>query len=567
MEDLSERMRDDGRRRRVRNRWIGFGAAVVLMVAGLLYYQVPQRLLDAAGMRCGAEAAWDAAEALEFSDVFQAWDQAETSGEHEFEDGSIFEWDYAEEVAELEQLGEIISAEPILLHLQPVHDEPQLIAATADTFVINNPSGHFDGQDQTVRVDFAEREIQWAYGDDVPRLALPGPRALADTWYVGLHQRSVPGDQARLELRSHDLHTGEVTECLEVLGPVDADAIAGRRPAVIGEVTAVGEDQFLVHLIDRSRENPTMDTTRWLGLFSASDGELVWQTETDSAMPGLDSESAIAATESGAVVLSWLPAPRYISAPLGRLDGTGDYSMGLGISGMLHAEQEGEQVQAAMPGRVVPSEAYDLSDGSPLWEYGGADELVMSLPAVPDLGGEAPGAAVMLRAEMMPADQVHDPQCADGRGGCPVAWSMEMVDDSGAALWTTALPVGESPGAWARWGDALVHQEDEDWSDEYPDNDRWGQLTGYDVNTGEQLWTLESQAPAHIDQAVETHDGWMLFDHPSPSSSENVRIIHAQTGEVVSSGGGVGVIRGLQADEDYIVVQFGDGHTAILERR
>lgn len=565
MPDLSDRMREASRRRALRSRWIGLGVVAALAVTALIYYQVPQRLLDAAGLRCGAGSGWEAAESLEVSDLFQEWDQAETSGDYTFDDGSVYHWDYAEEVAEVEELATAIGAEPILLHLQPVIDEPHLVAADTRTFVVNNPGGYFESNDRTVRVDFAAQETEWAYDQDVPRVALAGPAELTQDRYVGLHQRTLAGDQAQLELRSYDLPTGDVAECIEVLGPLDADVLSGRHPSVLSEVTAVGDDQFLVHLHDRSAEGAVMDSPRWLGLYNAADGALVWETEIDAAAPSLDADSAIAVTDSGAVVLSWLPAPRYISAPVGRLDGTVEYQR-LELNARLHAEELGERVNTAEPGSVVPSEAYDLGDGSLLWSYPGAEDAAVSLPAVPHLGEDAPGAAVMLRGEVIPEDEVHDPGCTEGAGQCPIAWSVELVDDDGAALWSTQLPVGSSPGAWAMWGDTLIRQEDESWGGDYEGHGSYGELSAYDLAAGDQLWTLEGQHASFIDQAVEAQQGWLVFDEESGDPPANMRIIDAQTGEVAASGGDIRWTRGLQAEDDYIVVQFGDLHTAVLER-
>ena len=566
MPDLSERMREASRRRALRNRWIGLGVVVALGVAGLIYYQVSQRLLDAAGLRCGAGTELEANEQLEFSDIFQEWDQAETSGEHEFDDGSIYEWDFTEDVAAVQELAEIVSADPILLHLRPVHEDPFLVAADADTFVINNPGGYFDDNDQTVRVHLAERQIQWAYAADMPRVASPGPRALTDSHFVALRQRSVPGDQARLELVSYDVNTGAVESCDELLGPVDDGDLSGRHPTVMGRVMALDSDQFVVQLVNRGGDDEVMDTHRWTGLYTAADGELQWESAGDAPLPSAAEVPAFAFTGSDAVVLSGLPAPRYMSSPSGRLDDTYEFR-DLAINSRLYANQEGEQVGYAMPGTVNESMAHDSSDGSLLWEYPGPGEDAFTLPAVQELGDDPPGAALMLRAESLDDGEHHDPRCAEGGNGCPVAWTLELLDDHGSALWSTPLAVGETPGAFARWGDIVVRQEDEDWSDEHGGNGAYNELTAYDLATGEELWTLESAGPAHIDQAVEAEDGWILFDHTSGDPPGNVRIIDAGTGEVSTSGGGVSITRGLQADGEYIVLQFGDGHTAVLERR
>ncbi|GAA1810847.1 hypothetical protein GCM10009771_10980 [Nesterenkonia flava] len=542
-----------------------------MLAAVLFSFPVPQRVLDAAGLRCGVGAGYESAQGLKFGQVFQDWETAEVAGTLSFEDGSDWEFDYTEDVAHVEELAQAIGAEPLLLSLQEVHGSARAVTLDAETFVLSDPDDSFGDSESTARADYAERRFDWAYEGDLPRLLRPGAQAMTSDRLVGLQSRSVPGDKARLELRSFDLQTGELRDCHDLVGALPEEALQHRVPAVTGSVQGVGEDRFLVHLTTSDGEATDLGYRHVIALYEAEEERLIWEQESDSTEPSLRVPGAVARTPSGALIRSWLPLPSRIAAPAGQQHDTGDY-LDYSLNSRLAAARDGERRQTSLPGSAVPSPALDPDDGSVVWEYASTDEVPqVSVPAVAslgDAGNHIPGAAVMLRAEMIAEDEVHDHRCwSEGLSDCPVSWTMELVDESGDPLWSTDLPVGQSPGAFALWGDVLVRQEDEDWTEEYPDSGERTELTGYDLATGERLWTLESAGAAdYLEQAAETDSGWLLFSDTWEEGAPNYRIIEERTGEVRDSGGELALISGVQATEEHLVLHINNGHTVVLRR-
>ena len=549
--------------RRVRKRWIGAGFALALLIGWSIVYQAPQRALDALGLRCGAGSGLTAIEDIEYSDVFEDWERAETTGVAEYDDGRPLEWDFTEEVERAEALAVSLGVEPVALQLSP-YDSTVLAPVDVDTFAVDGVSGSSELNAQAFRVDFDDQQISWAYENDVADLRRPEQRAMTRDHLVSVSTRSVAGDQVRLELRTRELSTGELVDCHELIGSVDSANTRHGQDEVSGTVTGLDHDKFLVRLHGNGSESSELlDAVTWTGLYSVDHGGFLWESAADDLPVSLGDAPATAVTTSDALLVGPLPSPLWLTAPAGRSDSTFRYDA-LNLHSWLYAEQSGESAGATTSGRDLATTAYNLSDGSVLWQYPRGGDVALSLPVIPNLGEDVAGAALVLRAEMLGQDEHHDPLCAEGRGSCPVAWSLDMLDDDGSPLWSTDLPVGKMPGAWARWGDIVVRQEDEDWTQEHPANPGFSTITAYDLQTGEQLWELDDAAgPAWLDQAIETEDGWLLFY--TGSGPVTYRILDPQTGEVVESHTSNLGWTSFIVDQDHITLRF-QFHTAVFKR-
>lgn len=544
---------------------LGFAAVVVGIVGTTERWD--QQILEATGLNCGDDASLEPMPNLAFEDLLQDWDSAETSGEIVYDDGSSRDWNSAEEVQAIEAVAEDLNLEPALLDSQPEDfDLHHLTALNSNTLALDQPGGFYTSVDQVVQVDLHEREVERAF-DEVDLFQLTQhSRILTEDSALALAVRDTV-DADRLELRSFDLDDGSLIDCRDLVDDVDPESADWLDNQVRGVLTPVDPDRTLLQIYS---ESPDVEPALWIGMYSAEEADFTWETEPDREPIRVDSRPAAAFTESGAAVLSPHP-PAEWSMENGDFYGVEDFQDEY-LRLRLDPETWREEIQYP-DWPLEPAIAVDLDDGTQLWEYP-ADvdsERVVALPAVPELREDAPGEALMVRGDLIAEEQGEVRDCLTDQGYCPISWSMELIDDAGQPIWSTALPVGASPGAVALWGDVIVRQEDEAWTEDYEDSPEEGTLTGYDLHTGEELWSTQDVRNSHIGEAVETDAGWLVFAHHTDSDQgeETYAVIDPESGEVMDSGGDLESISAVASDEEFLILHVTNARSdelAVLRR-